>query len=103
MSLMYRITARSPYGMKSLQKYCYAETKSYLCSGKLARRFSTVRKLRQSAVAEEAIKIPQSETTHRENKVYAPKITAIVDQISQLNLLEVADLNELLKRRLNIR
>merc|ERR1711862_520236 len=30
------------------------------------------------------------------------KISSIVEQISKLNLLEVADLNELLKKRLNI-
>ena len=35
-------------------------------------------------------------------KVYPEKIVTIVDQISSLNLLEVADLNSLLKSRLNI-
>ena len=35
-------------------------------------------------------------------QVYADKIVTIVDQISGLNLLEVADLNALLKSRLNI-
>merc|ERR1719189_3544867 len=35
-------------------------------------------------------------------KVYSEKITKIVDDISTLNLLEVADLNALLKARLNI-
>ena len=35
-------------------------------------------------------------------KQFAPKIVSIVDDISQLTLLEVADLNELLKKRLNI-
>lgn len=34
---------------------------------------------------------------NNEEKVFPQKISAIVDQISQLNLLEVADLNELLK------
>jgi large subunit ribosomal protein L7/L12 len=53
-------------------------------------------------VAEEALKIPQSEATPVNEKCYPPKITAIVDQISGLNLLEVADLNELLKTRLKI-
>merc|ERR1719400_2564930 len=36
------------------------------------------------------------------DKVYSEKITRIVDDISSLNLLEVADLNSLLKSKLNI-
>lgn len=36
-------------------------------------------------------------------KQYSPKIVQLVDQIAQLNLLEVADLNELLRKRLNIK
>ncbi|XP_041364125.1 39S ribosomal protein L12, mitochondrial-like, partial [Gigantopelta aegis] len=47
----------------------------------------------------EAILSPQ---TNLADKNYAPKLEKIVDDISQLNLLEVADLNELLKKRLNI-
>ena len=35
-------------------------------------------------------------------QVYAPKIEDIVGSISSLTLLEVADLNALLKQRLNI-
>merc|ERR1719150_3418708 len=35
-------------------------------------------------------------------KIYSEKITKIVDEMSTLNLLEVADLNSLLKARLNI-
>ena len=34
-------------------------------------------------------------------KKYTPKITEIVDQIEKLTLLEVADLNELLKVQIN--
>ena len=41
--------------------------------------------------------MPLPNTDASADKTYPPKITAIVDQISQLNLLEVADLNELLK------
>lgn len=37
-----------------------------------------------------------------EEKQYAPKIKQLVKDISQLNLLEVADLNELLKKSLKI-
>ena len=48
----------------------------------------------------EAIAFSQSDESP--NKVYAEKISKIVDDIAQLNLLEVADLNELLKKRLNI-
>ena len=60
-------------------------------------------KMRHSAVAEEAIKVPQPETIPQNEKIYSSKITTIVDQISALNLLEVSDLNQLLKSRLNIR
>jgi len=35
-------------------------------------------------------------------KTYPPHLTSIVDQISQLTLMEVSELNELLKIRLNI-
>ncbi|CAE1326469.1 RP-L7 [Acanthosepion pharaonis] len=35
-------------------------------------------------------------------KIYAPKIQKLVDEIGTLTLLEVADLNELLKKTLNI-
>merc|ERR1719291_385595 len=44
----------------------------------------------------QAMPLPSTE------KVYSDKITRIVDDISTLNLLEVADLNALLKARLNI-
>jgi len=37
-----------------------------------------------------------------QEKSYDPKITRLVDEISRLSLLDVADLNELLKKRLNI-
>ena len=70
-----------------LQKYFDESEKC--CLGRLNRRFSTLRKMRQSAIAEEAVKIPQSETTPVDEKSYPFKITTIVDQISELNLLEV--------------
>merc|ERR1711971_1429043 len=38
----------------------------------------------------------------KEKQVYSEKITRIVEDISGLNLLEVADLNSLLKSKLNI-
>jgi large subunit ribosomal protein L7/L12 len=44
----------------------------------------------------EAMPLPSND------KVFPVKIVTIVDQISTLNLLEVADLNSLLKQRLNI-
>lgn len=37
-----------------------------------------------------------------QEKSYDPKIARLVDDIARLSLLEVADLNELLKKRLNI-
>lgn len=37
-----------------------------------------------------------------QQKTYEPKIVKLVDEISQLTLLQVADLNELLKKTLNI-
>ena len=46
--------------------------------------------------------MPLAQPADTPNKVYPEKISSIVDQISALNLLEVADLNELLKKRLNI-
>jgi len=58
---------------------------------------SAVRCINLSAsAANEAMPLPSSE------KEYPEKIVSIVDQISTLNLLEVADLNALLKSRLNI-
>merc|ERR1711963_394024 len=48
----------------------------------------------------EAMPLPSADPNA--NKVYPEKIFSIVEQISKLNLLEVADLNELLKKRLNI-
>jgi len=41
-------------------------------------------------------------TFENETKKFAPKIQKLVDEISQLTLLEVADLNELLKKTLKI-
>merc|ERR1711936_295154 len=48
----------------------------------------------------ETMPLPNADPTAK--KTYPEKISTIVDQISKLNLLEVADLNELLKKRLNI-
>jgi large subunit ribosomal protein L7/L12 len=36
-------------------------------------------------------------------KEYSPKIVSLVDEISKLNLIEVSDLNELLRKKLNIK
>lgn len=38
-----------------------------------------------------------------QSKEYSPKIQTLVDEISKLNLIEVSDLNELLRKRLNIK
>ncbi len=50
----------------------------------------------------QSLPFPDSENTPTESKQYPDKIVQIVDHISQLTLLEVADLNELLKARLKI-
>uniref|UniRef100_A0A0B6Y8Q8 Ribosomal protein L7/L12 C-terminal domain-containing protein n=1 Tax=Arion vulgaris TaxID=1028688 RepID=A0A0B6Y8Q8_9EUPU len=42
-------------------------------------------------------------TSNISQKAYPPKIEKLVDDISHLTLIEVADLNELLKRTLNIK
>jgi hypothetical protein len=44
----------------------------------------------------------QMSTPTGQEKTYSPKISTLVEDISRLSLLEVADLNELLKKRLNI-
>jgi len=44
----------------------------------------------------------QVSTPTGQDKVYNAKITKLVDEIAHLSLLEVADLNELLKKRLNL-
>lgn len=41
--------------------------------------------------------MPLPDADGSSNKTYPEKISKIVDQIAQLNLLEVADLNECLK------
>lgn len=48
----------------------------------------------------ETMPLPNADPTAK--KTYPEKISTIVEQIAKLNLLEVADLNELLKKRLNI-
>lgn len=55
---------------------------------------------RRYSIAAEALSAPHAEGTE---KTYNPKIQKLVHDISQLSLLEVADLNELLKKTLNIR
>jgi len=97
--LMYRTSINSRHIKRCFQN-CVRGSEQL--TGRINNKFSTLHGLRQSAVAEEAIKFPQSETTPANDKIYLPKITTIVDQISSLNLLEVADLNELLKAKLKI-
>ena len=96
---LFRNSVRSHY-LKCLQK-SLTDQQSYKVI--INKNFSTFQVIRQSAAVEEAIKPPQSETTPQNEKLYSPKITTIVDQISSLNILEVADLNELLKAKLKIR
>ena len=51
--------------------------------------------LSSKQMSTEAMPLPSADPNA--NKVYPEKISSIVEQISKLNLLEVADLNELLK------
>ncbi|XP_071968358.1 large ribosomal subunit protein bL12m [Engystomops pustulosus] len=61
---------------------------------------SAVRYLRtSSALHNEPLASPPLDNVP---KVYPPKIQQLVDQIANLTLLEVSDLNELLKKTLNI-
>jgi len=53
----------------------------------------------RSAAAEQALSPPHIEGTEKQ---YPEKIKGLVNQISELTLVEVADLNELLKKTLNI-
>jgi len=74
-------------------------TRSFVSNSRcLGLRASTLSFNRQ--MSSEAMPLPAADLTAK--KVYPEKISTIVDQIAQLNLLEVADLNELLKKRLNI-
>lgn len=54
----------------------------------------------QAAAASSAVPPP---TLDGQPKEYSAKIQTLVDEISKLNLIEVSDLNELLRKRLNIR
>ncbi|XP_073464045.1 large ribosomal subunit protein bL12m [Aquarana catesbeiana] len=63
-------------------------------------RLEAVRYLRTScALRNEPILTPDLDNA---SKQYPPKIHQLVDQIASLTLLEVSDLNELLKKTLNI-
>lgn len=63
-------------------------------------RVSFIRLKREYSSAAEQLQEPQVQGSE---KVYPPKIEKIVDEISQLTLLEVCDLNELLKTKLKIK
>ncbi|XP_063234416.1 large ribosomal subunit protein bL12m [Bacillus rossius redtenbacheri] len=63
-------------------------------------RSSVSRQLTQPEVqSQAALQIPQPDG---EAKVYDPKIEKLVSDISQLNLLEVSQLSDALKKRLNL-
>ena len=65
-----------------------------------ARRPTVSSRMSTAAAEVEKVDVPDNSATE---KSYPKKIVDIVDQISTLNLLEVSDLNALLKSRLNIR
>jgi large subunit ribosomal protein L7/L12 len=50
-------------------------------------------------VAEAPIQVPQPEG---EAKKFSPKIENLVNEITKLNLIEVGELSDLLKKRLNL-
>lgn len=60
---------------------------------------ATSRSPAASAEQQASIDLPPAS---EEDKAFPPKIVALVDEIEKLNLLEVADLNSLLKTRLKI-
>jgi hypothetical protein len=68
-------------------------TRAYLGLGTSLRHFSG------PAADLDLISVSSPEGAEKE---YDPKIEALVNQISALTLLQVSDLNELLKKRLNI-
>ena len=59
-------------------------------------------RLQLRMLSAQTLSMPHSENSSTESKNYPDKIFSIVDGISKLTLLEVADLNELLKARLKI-
>lgn len=79
----------SNYCRRLAQKHSLLRACQCVCTG----RYSS------AATAADPIPPPHAEGGP---KAYAPKIQKLVQDISELTLLEVADLNELLKRTLNI-
>ncbi|RNA28862.1 60S ribosomal L7 [Brachionus plicatilis] len=61
---------------------------------------SLVQRRALTAQSQVEIKAPQMDG---ENKDYSTKIVNLVEEISKLNLIEVSDLNELLRKKLNIK
>ena len=59
-------------------------------------------RLQLRMLSAQTLSMPHSENISTESKHYPDKIVSIVDGISKLTLLEVSDLNELLKARLKI-
>lgn len=70
-------------------------SRASVCAPTICQRWQQQHRLQSTEV------IPQAHIEGQE-KDYPPHICSIVDQISQLTLLEVADLNELLKKTLKI-
>ena len=77
-------------------------------ASRLTMRVSTCRHLVKGSqlqlrmLSAQSLSMPQSENAPIDSKQYPEKIISIVEGISKLTLLEVADLNELLKTRLKI-
>lgn len=68
--------------------------------GKLFLNNRTISSTILNRSSSEPLAAPEFEGTP---KVYSEKVKTLVDQISRLNLLEVSDLNDLLRKTLNIK
>jgi len=84
---IYRITNCTKPSNFSLISRCASASPSVLTCGRM--RYSAAAAIPEAAISGEP-------------KIYAPKIQSLVNEISGLTLIEVADLNELLKKTLKI-
>lgn len=86
--------------MQSSMKAAFALTRCFRCSTRFVKLAPRVTPLWQTrTLSSSAIPAPSFEG---EDKKYPEKIHKLVGDISQLTLLEIADLNDLLKKTLNI-
>lgn len=91
------VSARSPCLRKALSLLTRLNLNSTM---KSAASTTPQAQQAQQAQAKSALPPPQMDGTPKE---YSAKIQTLVDEIAKLNLIEVADLNDLLRKRLNIK